>query len=89
MLDKELSYFKGGGLGDDMGLGKVRLGRIFLTACPNVDSSFCRPSRCMRVPMSNRSVVDVSHNQNGRYREESVDGFDLQDRSYHRTHGPA
>ena len=32
MLNKELSYFKGGGLDDDMGLGKVRLGRIFLTA---------------------------------------------------------
>ena len=32
MLDKELSYFKGGGgLGDDMGLRKVSLGRIFLT----------------------------------------------------------
>ena len=61
MLDKELSYFKGGGLGDNMGLGKARLGRIFLTACPSVDTSFCRPSRCMRVPMSNRSVVEVSH----------------------------
>ena len=48
-----------------MGLGKVRLGRIVLTACPSVDASFCRPSRCMRVPMSNRSVVDVSHNQDG------------------------
>ena len=52
MLDKELSYFKGGGLGDNMGLGKARLGRIFLTACPSVDTAFCRSSRCMRVPMS-------------------------------------
>ena len=52
MLDKELSYFKGGGLGDDMGLGKIRLGRIFLTACPSVDTSLFRPSRCMHVPMS-------------------------------------
>ena len=89
MLDKELSYFKGGGLGDDMGLGKVRLGRIFLTACPSVDASFCRPSRCMHVPMSIRSVVEVSHNQDGRHREESVDGFDLQDNSSRRTHGAA
>ena len=32
MLDKELSYFKGGCLGDDMGLGKVSLGHLFLTA---------------------------------------------------------
>ena len=85
MLDKELSYFKGGGLGDDMGLGKVRLGHLFLTACTSVDTSFCKPSRCMCIPMSNRSVVEVSHNQDGRYREESVDGFDLQDNSYHCT----
>ena len=88
MLHKELSYFKSGGLGDDMGLGKVRLGRIFLTACPSVDTSFCRPSRGMRVPMSNRSVVDVSHSQDGCCREPSVDGSDRQDDSYHRT-GPA
>ena len=32
MLDKELSYFKGGCLGDDMGLGKVSLGHLFPTA---------------------------------------------------------
>ena len=89
MLDKELSYFKGGGLGDDMGLGKVCLGRIVLTACPTVDASFCKPSRCMHVPMSTRSVADVSHNHDDRYHEESVDGFELQDNSCHRTHGAA
>ena len=72
-----------------MGLGKVCLGRIVLTACPTVDASFCRPSRCMHVPMSTRSVADVSHNQDGRYHEESVDGFELQDNSCRRTHGAA
>ena len=88
MLDKELSYFKGGCLGDDMGLGKVSLGHLFVTA-PPADTSFCRPSRCMRLLMLNRSIIDVSHNQDCRHREESVDGSDLQDDSHHRTHGAA
>jgi hypothetical protein len=47
MLDKELSYFKGGCLGDDMGLGKVSLGHLFLTAPPVLTPHFAdRPDVC-------------------------------------------
>ena len=82
MLDKELTYFKGGCLAGDMGLGKVSLGHLFLTASP-ADPSFCRPSRCMRVLILKCSVVDVSHNQDCRHGEASVNGSDLQLLSSH------
>ena len=53
MLDKELSYFKGGGLGDDMGLGKVRIGHFFLTLPP-----LCRHLILQTIQMYARSYVE-------------------------------
>ena len=53
MFDKELSYFKDSGLGDNTGLGKVRLGRIFLTACPQ-----CLHLILQTIQMYARSYVE-------------------------------